>query len=186
MNTTTMSTPELFEPLQPHEMAGMLKNKKAVQDFIFAGSAIFTIRNNDTGNRFTYKIKQSKRQKDKFFVSNLRGPEVYASMGAIIGPGRKYFLPFDYKDKRTDAAKEWSLNNETPFDWAGYDKEKMPVSMKAFMWFLNWYMSNDPKHAEFPKNIEIWHEGVCGRCGRRLTVPSSIETGFGPECIKYI
>jgi len=34
--------------------------------------------------------------------------------------------------------------------------------------------------------IEIWHEGRCGRCGRELTVPSSIESGFGPECIKRI
>jgi hypothetical protein len=34
--------------------------------------------------------------------------------------------------------------------------------------------------------IEIWHEGKCGKCGRTLTVPSSIKTGFGPECIKMI
>lgn len=29
---------------------------------------------------------------------------------------------------------------------------------------------------------EVWHEGVCGRCGRRLTVPESIESGLGPTC----
>jgi len=23
----------------------------------------------------------------------------------------------------------------------------------------------------------------CGRCGRVLTVPESVESGFGPECI---
>ena len=32
--------------------------------------------------------------------------------------------------------------------------------------------------------VEIWHEGKCGRCGRALTVPESIETGIGPECAK--
>lgn len=32
--------------------------------------------------------------------------------------------------------------------------------------------------------IEIWHEGKCAKCGRTLTVPQSIESGFGPECSK--
>lgn len=34
--------------------------------------------------------------------------------------------------------------------------------------------------------LEIWHEGRCGRCGRTLTVPESIERGFGPECIEIV
>jgi hypothetical protein len=33
-------------------------------------------------------------------------------------------------------------------------------------------------------NFEVWHEGKCGKCGRALTVPSSILTGIGPECSK--
>jgi hypothetical protein len=34
--------------------------------------------------------------------------------------------------------------------------------------------------------IEIWHNGKCGKCGRKLTVPSSIDTGIGPECFKNL
>lgn len=30
--------------------------------------------------------------------------------------------------------------------------------------------------------VEVWHEGKCCRCGRKLTVPESIESGIGPEC----
>lgn len=30
------------------------------------------------------------------------------------------------------------------------------------------------------------HEGKCGRCGRKLTVPRSVETGIGPECEKML
>jgi len=32
----------------------------------------------------------------------------------------------------------------------------------------------------------VFHEGACGRCGRTLTVPESIASGFGPECIRYV
>lgn len=42
------------------------------------------------------------------------------------------------------------------------------------------------KIGNLPEVIEIWHEGKCGKCGRTLTVPSSIKTGFGPECIKML
>lgn len=38
----------------------------------------------------------------------------------------------------------------------------------------------------FPPQLEFWHEGRCGRCGRLLTVPESIASGFGPECINLI
>jgi hypothetical protein len=29
---------------------------------------------------------------------------------------------------------------------------------------------------------KVYHSGHCGRCGRVLTVPSSIQSGIGPEC----
>lgn len=34
--------------------------------------------------------------------------------------------------------------------------------------------------------FKVHHEGLCGRCGAVLTVPASIESGFGPECIKRV
>ena len=36
---------------------------------------------------------------------------------------------------------------------------------------------------QMPPNCEVWHEGRCGRCARKLTDPTSIASGFGPECI---
>lgn len=30
--------------------------------------------------------------------------------------------------------------------------------------------------------MEVWHEGSCGCCGRKLTVPESIALGIGPKC----
>ena len=32
--------------------------------------------------------------------------------------------------------------------------------------------------------IEIFHDGRCGKCGRQLTDPISVETGLGPYCRK--
>lgn len=34
--------------------------------------------------------------------------------------------------------------------------------------------------------MEFWHEGRCGRCGKRLTVPGSIDLGIGPDCAKLM
>jgi hypothetical protein len=33
-----------------------------------------------------------------------------------------------------------------------------------------------------PPEMEVEHSGHCGRCGRLLTVPSSVQSGLGPEC----
>lgn len=33
---------------------------------------------------------------------------------------------------------------------------------------------------------KLHHEGRCCSCGRRLTVPASIETGIGPECETFV
>jgi hypothetical protein len=41
-------------------------------------------------------------------------------------------------------------------------------------------------NAEFPKNIEVYHYGKCGRCGRVITAPLSIKIGIGPECYKVL
>jgi len=54
-------------------------------------------------------------------------------------------------------------------------------SVKVFDFILNKLVAGN-----LPEFVEIWHEGHCGKCGKRLTVPSSIENGLGPECIKTL
>jgi hypothetical protein len=48
------------------------------------------------------------------------------------------------------------------------------------------YIFRKLKSGNLGDNIEIWHNGKCGKCGRKLTVPSSIDTGIGPECFKSL
>lgn len=36
------------------------------------------------------------------------------------------------------------------------------------------------------EELEVYHHGRCGRCGRKLTDPDSIVQGMGPECRKKL
>ena len=130
------------------------------RDFIKAGKAIFTLENTETGNRVTYKVNRLVREnKDIWFVSVLNGPDNYRNykyLGTIFG----------------------NVFRSTSKSTIGKDS----MSYKAFDW-LNRMFNSDK---ELPEIIKVHHEGRCGRCGKRLTVPSSIESGFGPECIKLM
>ena len=126
------------------------------KNFVKAGKAIFTLENETTGNRFTYKVKKLKN-KDIWFVSVLNGPDNYHNynyLGCI----------FDKTFRSTSKSR------------IGQDA----LSFKAFKW-LNSIINLDKP---LPEGVNVYHEGRCGRCGKRLTVPSSILSGYGPECVK--
>jgi hypothetical protein len=126
-------------------------------EFIKAGKAIFTVRNEDTGNRFTYKVKKLDDKKI-WFVSVLNGSDNYTNyryIGTIFGDNFRH-------TKNSKVSKD-------------------AVSFLAFDWVINRLQKNT-----LPDNVTIHHEGRCGRCGRRLTVPESIESGYGPECITHV
>ena len=122
--------------------------------FVQGGNAYFTLRSVKTGTRYTYRVAQAK-DGSMFFVSLLAGPdnwENYRYMG-IISRDRQF---------RTTAKSQ-------------YKADSTPV--KAFAWTWERISAGRPIDG-----VELWHEGKCGRCGRRLTVPESIASGFGPEC----
>ena len=54
-------------------------------------------------------------------------------------------------------------------------------SIKVFNYVFKKLKSNN-----LSEKVEIWHNGKCGKCCRKLTVPSSIDTGIGPECFKRL
>lgn len=128
-----------------------------VADFIFGGKSIFTIRNVVSGNRFTYKMTRKKSLKegedDVVFVKVLSRPDNTS----------------DYTFIGTVFRKEtYKHSPKSPFG-------SEAMSSKAIEWVVRNVNS-------LPPNIEVWHEGRCARCGRKLTVPESIQSGFGPEC----
>lgn len=126
--------------------------------YILAGNAISTFKNIETNNRYTFKIRLSK-DKRVYFVSVLYGPN----------------NEFDY-------LYIGIIRNSNNFAWTSGSKVKEnDLRVKVFKYLFHHILKND-----LPECIEVWHEGRCGRCGRILTVPKSIEIGIGPECSKIM
>ena len=127
----------------------------AVLDFILAGKAIFTVRNTETMNRFTYKVRASKDGK-VYFVSVLTGT-----------------------DNNTNYSYIGTIFDKTRFVHTSKSKiKKDATSVLGFTYLFRHLLKKD-----LDPCYTFYHEGRCGRCGRRLTDPESIESGYGPECI---
>ena len=136
-----------------------LESVEDIKRFITAGNAIITLESKRTGRWFTYRIKKAKKDKDvdnaPLFVSVLVGSDnenSYTYMGTIFN-GNTFKLT-----KNSKIGKD-------------------ALSYKAFTFFFN-LLQNNKVHEE----MSVYHRGICGRCGKTLTVPESLINGFGPEC----
>lgn len=133
---------------------GRISNAQDALKFILAGNASFTLVSAKTGTRYTYKVKKSDKG-NIHFVYLLTGPDNESSFTyiGVIRAGTKFELT------KASSMKASAL----------------PI--KGIEWAVRHLA-----RGEFPCNAELWHEGKCGRCGRKLTVPESIAAGLGPEC----
>jgi hypothetical protein len=139
------------------DMRGRLLDPLDAERFALAGKATLTLVSTKTGNRFTYRVSISP-DGACHFVALLNGPDNstdYKYLGRIA---RSIF----WEGRKTPRAGD--IGRDAP-------------SMKAFAFAWKAIMQGS-----IPSTLEIWHEGHCGRCNRKLTVPSSIKHGFGPEC----
>lgn len=77
-------------------------------------------------------------------------------------------------------------DNETSYTYIGIVSEtglratrgsKVSTDAPGFR-ALEWFI----RHLDTDQ-VDMCHEGRCGRCGRKLTVPESVASGFGPECL---
>lgn len=121
--------------------------------FILAGNATFTVTSLSTGTRFTFRVRQP-QPTSPHFVQLLSGPDNESSYTFLgsIFNGVNYFH-----------GRRSTIGPDAP-------------SAKAFSWLWQ-------HRTAIPLDrVSIHHEGKCCRCGRKLTVPSSIESGIGPEC----
>lgn len=127
-------------------------------NLLFGGNSVITFESKKTGKWYTYRIKQSRRNKDIYFVSVLRGSDnnnSYTYMGTIFN--KKNFLTTNASTFKFDSP-----------------------AVVAFNWCFENLLKNKLR---FDNNVKMFHSGHCCRCGRLLTTPQSITAGFGPECI---
>jgi hypothetical protein len=139
-------------------MAGRFAKPEDAVRYIRAGMATITLRSARTQTRFTYEIEREAEKGEVHWVRVLTGGDNqgdYQYMGMLTKAG---------EFRRT--AKSRIAEDA--------------VSYIAFEW--SWKMLAQRK--AMPDQLEVWHEGCCGRCGRKLTVPESIADGLGPECRK--
>lgn len=131
----------------------------AARVFMLAGNAIVTIENPRTGGRFTYRVEAPRKKVAPVydgarFVSVLAGPD-NASAYKFIGT--------IFGDGRFDPQRSWIA----------------AAASRAFAWTWERVRAGRPW---LPAVIR--HAGRCGRCGRLLTVPESVDSGLGPECAR--
>jgi hypothetical protein len=135
------------------------------KEFITAGKAIFTLEvpkdfqtKHQTAPHYTFKIQKAEN-KPFFFIGALTGPDNtkhYSFLGLLL------------------RNKEVRLTEKSKF----HEKSWQVRFIKRII---------EAEIQEIQKaGFNIHHEGMCGRCGRTLTVPESVESGFGPECIRRL
>lgn len=139
------------------DMKGNLATAHDALSFMLAGNATMTLRSLESGNRFTYRVRAIKDKRDWFFVSLMNGPDNESNF-AYMGLIRGAHFARTAKSRVAETS----------------------VSFRAFEWFWRNLQSD-----HISSKVECWHEGRCGRCNRKLTVPESISRGIGPECIKH-
>jgi hypothetical protein len=141
----------------------LLTTAEQCRQFIQAGNATLTLRSKATDARFTYKVQAPMNRDgtardlgaDTRFVKVLTGADNDTSYSYLGYIRRGVFFHGGHKAK---------VGRDAP-------------SAKAFAWTWRQLVQD-----ALPDTVEVWHEGRCGRCARKLTVPASIASGFGPEC----
>jgi len=132
--------------------------------FMLAGTCAFTMVSGKTGVKLSYKLVKRKSNEEKgeyiYFMRVIRGTkDIYA--GLLVYNKEEGEMKF-IKGKKGQL----------------YPND---VYVKSIL-----YVINNLNRENYSMNIKIYHEGRCGRCGRRLTTPKSIMTGIGPECAKKV
>jgi hypothetical protein len=130
--------------------------------FVTAGKAEFSLRSKRTGDHLVYQVRRAKDNKQLWFVSAKTQDRLFEFVGTIFGSTAEDKPVFRYSPK------------------ASLGRNHKLVT--AFAWYFERLIQQQGK----VDGVEVWHVSRCGRCGRKLTDPSSIDSGFGPECAAMI
>lgn len=126
-----------------------------IRSFVLAGNALFSFKSLRTGDHYTFKVRGVWPRAEE--------PPTHWNVSVLSG-----------RDNTRSTNYKWigRIDREGVF-FGGL--EHTP-SFRAFAWCWEHLDSRCGERFEFR------HAGRCGRCGRLLTVPASIDSGIGPEC----
>ena len=134
-------------------------NGRDACDYMMAGNATLTLSSVKTGARFTYRVRAPKENNSNIrFLSLLTGSDNERSY-SYLGLIKNGEVVLTAKSKFGADAKP----------------------LQAFRYFYA-----HAREGRIAPHLEARHEGSCGKCGRKLTVPESIDRGIGPECAKRL
>jgi hypothetical protein len=131
--------------------------------YALAGNATMTLQSLKTGVHFTFKIRAAKEDPNSTRASV---PTWFVN---LLCNGNADEGDFQYLGLIQNGIFRLTRNSR-----AGVDAP----SVRAFAFFWG--------STELHPSLVVRHEGRCGRCGRTLTVPESIDAGIGPECASKI
>ena len=138
-----------------------MKNITLSREFFLGGKAIFTLQNNESGEHRTFRIKKSK--------PNDRYPTSAYFVGLLSGPDNTSSYQYIGMVDSTNGSV-W-LTGKSRMD-------KDCAAVKGIRYLLGRVFGSGQIHDQ----MEVRHAGKCGRCGRTLTTPESLDRGIGPEC----
>lgn len=129
--------------------------------FMLAGDAHVTFESEKTGVHLTYNVRKAGQSatatsRVTHFVSVLTAPDHYEYLGCL------------YEGKVYAHGRRSKIGSDAK-------------SHVAFAWVWKHLSSG-----RMPGSLAVYHEGRCGKCGRRLTTPESIERGLGPTCAEGV
>lgn len=127
-------------------------------EFFKAGNATATLHSKVSGKHFTFNVKKGKAENAPHFVKVLTGADNESSYS---------YLGTIFPDGSYRHGRNSSITPDAP-------------SAKAFAWL--WRNVDAIPAAQG----ELLPACKCARCGRKLTVPTSIENALGPECVKKV
>lgn len=191
--------------------AHLIEDIADARAFALAGRAIFTVHNTATDGRVTYRVEATDEDgvlevraftgsdnsvKSSYsLLGHVRDGE-YVYRGLAVGAGElkaaaekdgdtwladfcksvlsRFTRGIPLTAKQEGCLRRSLAKRDIEISSVAFED----VKQRGFAWLWRFLVDEKP----LPEGVQFWHEGRCGRCGRRLTVPGSIEIGFGPDC----
>lgn len=143
------------------ECAHQLRGSEVIKNYCMGGHAIVTL-SSPTNVHHTYYIRAPWKNDKNDFSDDIRFVYTRHSNGRWMYVGQIF--------------KDGTCFRKTKNSFYEVDS---PV-FKGMKYILR--MMNE----DFETPMILRHEGVCSRCGRRLTDPESIERGMGKRCNEHV